>query len=151
MWAEQGISYTRMSIGDDTMNNVSPFQTKVAWFFEELKNKKLVGTRCKKCKAVYCPPRADCSKCYSSDMERFQLSGKGAILAYTVIYVAPESFSRLAPYILVIAKLDEGPKLLSHLVGVKPEDVKVGMRVEAVFEPTPDGSIYYKFKLLKQS
>jgi len=140
-----------MSIGDDTMNNVSPFQTKVAWFFEELKNKKLFGTRCKKCKTVYCPPRADCSKCHSSDMERFQLGGKGAVLAYTVIYVAPESFSHLAPYTLVIAKFDEGPKLLSHLVDVKPEDVKVGMRVETVFEPTPNGSIYYKFKPLKQN
>jgi uncharacterized OB-fold protein len=131
------------------MNIISPFQTKVAWFFEELKNKKLVGTRCKKCKVVYCPPRADCSKCYSSDMEHFELSGKGAVLAYTIIYVAPESFSCLAPYILVIAKLDEGPKLLSHLVGVKPEDVKIGMRVEAVFEPTSNGLVYYNFKPMK--
>jgi len=133
------------------MNEGSPFQTKVAWFFEELKNKKLVGTRCKNCKAVYCPPRADCSKCYSSDMERFQLSGKGVVLAYTVVYVPPESFSHLAPYTPIIAKLDEGPKLLSHLVGVKPDDAKVGMRVEAVFEPTPNGPIYYKFKPLKRN
>jgi len=128
------------------MDVVAPFQTKVAWFFEELKNKKLVGTRCNKCKVIYCPPRADCPKCYSSDMEQVQLGGKGVVEAFTVIYVAPESFSHLAPYILVVAKLDEGPKLLSQLVGVKPEDVKVGMRVEAVFEPTPNKSIYYKFK-----
>ncbi|MBS7643269.1 Zn-ribbon domain-containing OB-fold protein [Candidatus Bathyarchaeota archaeon] len=133
------------------MSVVAPFQTKVAWFFEELKNKKLVGTRCNKCKVIHCPPRADCPKCYISDMERVQLSGKGIVETFTVIYVAPESFSHLAPYILVVVKLDEGSKLLSQLIGVKPEDVKIGMRVEAVFEQTPNEFVYYKFKPLGQN
>jgi len=50
------------------------------------------------------------------------------------------------PYNLTVVKLDEGPVMESVLIGVKHGDIKVGQRVEAVFEDV-GGTYVPKFKL----
>jgi len=122
-----------------------PFQTKVAKFFENLRDKKLTGTRCVKCKTIYCPPRADCPKCMSSHVEWLKLSGRGKLLAFTTIYVGPETFEKYVPYVISIVELEEGPKLMSLMRDVKQEDINIGMSLEAVYFEAADGRITYGF------
>jgi len=116
-------------------------------FIEELKNNKLVGTRCKKCTSKYLPPRAHC-KCGSSEMEWFEAARQGKILTYTLVTFPPESMSKYAPYIVAVAELEDGSRLLAQLTGVTPKSLRVGMKVQVVSHQVSEDRIVYKFKPL---
>ena len=94
-----------------------------------------MGAKCLSCGRLLVPPRPVCPSCYGSEFEWVELSGEGVIESYTVIHVAPPRFQEEAPYIVAIVRLKEGVKLPGRLVGVEPEEVKVGMPVRVEFVP----------------
>ena len=111
-----------------------PFTVKS--FHDYLSEKRLMGTRCKGCKAYVAPPRPICLECGSKNIEWTSLSGKGELEAFTVIHIPPTALVEKAPYAVGIVKLEEGPMITGRLVGVdikKPEEIRVGMKVEAAF------------------
>jgi len=117
----------------------------VSKFIEELKNKRLMGTQCKQCAAKYLPPRAHC-KCGSHEMEWFEAPKTGKILTYTLVTFGPESMAKYAPYIIAVAELDDGSRLLAHITGVTPKTLKVDMRVQVVSHHVTEDRIVYKFR-----
>ncbi len=119
----------------------------VAEFVEELRNERLMGTRCRKCKARYLPPRAHC-KCGSANMEWFGVPRQGKILTYTSVGFPPQSMSKHAPYIVAIAELRNGSRLLAHLTGVTLKMVRVGIRVQVVSRLVAEHGIVYEFELI---
>lgn len=99
-----------------------------------------MAVTCKKCGKVMIPPRPYCPECGSPEGDWTQLTGEGTILTYTIIHVAPQQLSLLAPYIVAIVKLREGPPLPGMVKLVDPRIVKVGMKVQVAYEPaTEDG------------
>ncbi len=90
---------------------------------------------CSDCKAKYATPKTVCPKCLSTKMRFIPSTGSGKIVSYTVIHVPPIGFQEKAPYILGIVELQEGPRLLGLINGVKPEEAKVGQRVKFAAEP----------------
>ncbi|MDI6855774.1 MAG: Zn-ribbon domain-containing OB-fold protein [Candidatus Thermoplasmatota archaeon] len=122
-----------------------PF-TKVSEFVEHLKNGKLKATKCKKCSSVYFPPKADCFKCMSTEMEWIELSGKCTLLTYTTVHVAPAGFENFVPYTIAVAELEEGGKLLAWLGGIKEENLEIGMKLRIVVEQLPEDRIVYSLK-----
>jgi len=70
----------------------------------------------------------------STDLEWVEASGLGAVYATTIVRVRPPE----ADYNVVVVELDEGPRMLSRVEGVAPEDVAIGMRVKARIEPFED-------------
>nr|MDO8100075.1 Zn-ribbon domain-containing OB-fold protein [Candidatus Njordarchaeota archaeon] len=122
-----------------------PFVTKAGKFFEALKEKKLVGTKCRKCGTNYFPPRVDCSKDFSEDMEWVEYSGEGELVTYTVNTTPPESFSKYGTYIIGIVKLIEGPAVMTWLKDIKPEEVKVGMKLKVEFVESSEMGTKYNF------
>ena len=121
-------------------------QTKlVTGFVEELQNGRLMGTRCKRCAEKYLPPRAHC-KCGFHGMEWFEAPKKGKILTYTLVTFPPESMVKYAPYIVAIAELDDGSRLLAHMTGATPKTLKVDMRVQVVSLHVKEDRIVYKLK-----
>ena len=113
--------------------NFAPY-TKVEKFADMLREDKLMGTRCRKCGEVYFPPRADCTKCMSSDMDWREYSGKGKLVTFTTIHAAPTGFDDMAPYTIGVLDLQEGGRLLAWVEGVKPEELRIGMDLKAVTE-----------------
>ena len=91
-----------------------PF-TKVAEFTNYLNDNKLMGRHCKKCNAIYFPPRAECVKCLApeEDLEWIAYSGRGKLLTYTRIHAAPTGFENIAPYTIGVVDLEEGGRLLA--------------------------------------
>ena len=62
------------------------------------------------------------------------MSGKGEIYSFTVINRAPSpAFAAAVPYVVGAVKLAEGPHLMTNVVGIAPDDVRVGMPVKVVF------------------
>ncbi|NOX71624.1 MAG: Zn-ribbon domain-containing OB-fold protein [Candidatus Micrarchaeota archaeon] len=94
----------------------------------------LIGSRCSSCGKYFYPERSICPICKRTvKMEKVKFSGKGRVFTYTVIRVPPEGFSSYAPYIVAIIELEEGVKITGQIVDCEPEDVEIGMPVEAVF------------------
>ena len=113
----------------------------------------LIGKKCGLCESVFFPPREACPECRRKSMNKMndiKLSGKGKVVTYSVIHVAPEQFADQAPYPIAIIKLDEGPKITAQIVDCCPKDVKIGMKVQATFRKIQEdgkiGAIYYGYK-----
>lgn len=126
-----------------------PYHTKVSQFWDGLKDGILYGTKCKKCGTVMFPPKADCAKCITSDMEWIQLSGEGELITYTINKVPPQSFANYPEYIIGIVKLKEGPRAMAWVIEVSPQEIKIGMKLKAKTEECVDGRLTYKFKPLR--
>lgn len=117
-------------------------------FVEELKNGRLMGTRCEKCGTTYLPPRAHC-KCGSADIEWYEAPRRGKILAYTSVGVPPESMSKHAPYIVAIVELEDKTRLLAQLTGVTLNTLRVGMLVQVISRRIGTDRTVYEFKPVK--
>lgn len=112
-------------------------------FWEATKQHRLVLQRCKTCSHLFFYPRELCPECLSSDLEWVPVSGKGRVYSYTVVYQAQHpAFQAEAPYVFAMIQLEEGPKMVSNVVGCPIEQVKVDMPVIAVFDDvTPEVSL----------
>ncbi len=123
-------------------------------FWREIQSRyNLVGTKCGNCGKVDFPPRSVCPDCGRKSvgkMQSFKLGGKGTVVTYTTIYDAPSQFDMLKPYVMAIVEMDEGVRLTSQLIDVKPDEVKIGMKVQAAFRKLGQdgdaGVIHYGYK-----
>lgn len=94
---------------------------------------RLIGTKCGICNSVFFPPKSLCPNCRSrGKIEPFQLSGKGKVVSWTVIRVAPGGFEDQVPYAVAMIELDEGTKIAGQVVGTT-DGIDIGKRVRAVF------------------
>lgn len=106
-----------------------------------LNEDKLMGSKCKKCGAVYTPPRAICKKCHSQELEWIPMKGKGKLAAFTCIAVGPpfmmaEGYNRDNPYCTGVVQLEEGPRVCARIEGVNPkspETIKLGTPLSVKF------------------
>ena len=103
-------------------------------FFDAAKQGRLLIPRCPR-DGFFFYPRNRCPGCLGDDWEWEPVSGRGILHAFTVDRVGhdPAQRSRL-PLIVAAVDLEEGPRLTSNLVECAPEDLRVGMPLEAVFE-----------------
>ncbi len=114
-------------------------------YLEYIANKKLMGSKCKKCGEMNVPPRKLCIKCNTADAEWVEMSGNGKIAAFSCIgvgttFMANKGFSMKKPYCFSVIKLDEGPMISGQLIGVdesKPETIKIDTPVKTSFIETP--------------
>ncbi len=104
---------------------------KVAPLVDYLEKGKVMMTKCQQCGKAFFPPKADCPRCVSSNVEWLEISSIGTLLAFTVVNYGPSGFENDTPYTLGIAEFEEGVKVLGRVSkAISPEDVKVGMRVK---------------------
>ncbi len=119
-----------------------------AEFFAAAKRGQLMVQRCEGCGGMRFPSSEMCTKCFSSRAKWVPVSGRGEIFSFNIMHqVYHPAFAAEVPYAVVVVQLEEGPKMLSNLVGVKPHDIKCGMPVEVVFEKLSDEVFLPKFRL----
>ena len=119
--------------------------SKTLQFWDGLKAEKVFATRCKQCGEAIFPPVADCSTCFSSEMEWFELKGEAEIEAFTHIIIRPKSFQQEKPYTIAIGRLKGGIKVLAWLLDAKVSEVRVGMKIKLVVKPNIEGEPIYMF------
>jgi uncharacterized OB-fold protein len=109
-------------------------------YWEATRRHELYVQRCRDCAAVQFHPRAVCAECLSSNVQWVKSSGKGTIYTYSVTNQNPmRGFREALPYVVAYVELEEGVKMFTNVVDCKPEEVKIGMPVEAVFaDVTPE-------------
>jgi uncharacterized OB-fold protein len=116
-------------------------------FWEALQRHELYVQRCRDCGDVRYHPRAQCTQCLSPRTEWVKSSGRGKVYTFTATYQnqAP-GFRESLPYIMSWVELDEGVKMLTNLIDCRPEDVKIGMPVEVVYEDVTPHVTLAKFR-----
>lgn len=110
-------------------------------FYEYLGKHKLMGSRCQSCGALHLPPRAVCPSCYGGEMQWHEMTGRGKLVAFTTIHIAPTAmieagYGRDNPYCTGIVQLDEGPAISAQIVGLdprQPEAIVIGTPVRVAF------------------
>jgi uncharacterized OB-fold protein len=102
-------------------------------FYKFLMQGKLMAGKCQKCGKMHLPPRPLCDNCYGTQFEWVAISGKGKLLTYTVIHVAPQQFQNLAPYAIGIVELENGLKIPGMIQSIPEEKLKIGMALNVDF------------------
>lgn len=94
--------------------------------------------RCTTCDAHYFPPRPFCPTCLSDEVEWEALSGRGKLHTYVINHRAAPGFE--APYAIAVVQLDEGPRMMTNLVGIDPtpEALVLDMALQVSFETRGD-------------
>jgi len=113
------------------MSALEPFT--IEQFYKFLGQCKLMAGKCQKCGKIHLPPRPLCDNCFSTDFEWVNVSGKGKLLTYTVINIAPAQFQALIPYAVGIVQLENGVKIPGMIQGVTQEQLKIGMELTLDF------------------
>ena len=115
-------------------------------FFDALKERRLLIQRCGDCGHAYYYPRPFCPSCLSPNVEWEEASGRGRLYSFVINHRAAPGF--VAPYIIAVVELDEGPRMMTNLVGVEPDPelVHCEMPVEIVFEDVDEDFTLPRFR-----
>jgi uncharacterized OB-fold protein len=91
--------------------------------------------RCTPCGTYVHPPAPVCPECLSREIAVEAVSGRGVVATFTVNH-HPWIPGFDPPYTVAIVELEEqaGLRLTTNIVGVEPDRVEIGMRVQVVFE-----------------
>jgi uncharacterized OB-fold protein len=102
--------------------------------------------KCESCGALRYIPAEICSRCGSEAAAWTLISGRGKVYTFTVIHRAPTpAYQADAPYVIAHVELDEGPRMISNLIGCNSADVRIGMPVRLVYEDISTDWTLFKF------
>jgi uncharacterized OB-fold protein len=102
-------------------------------FYKFLLQGKLMAGKCERCGKTHLPPRPLCDNCFSQEFEWVEISGKGKLLTYTIIHIAPPQFQTMAPYAVGIIQLENDLKIPGMISSAAPEQLKIGMELTIDF------------------
>jgi uncharacterized OB-fold protein len=106
------------------------------------KERELRLQRCHACGTYLFYPRYLCTACGSDDLRWCPVSGRGTVFTFTVARRPTHpGLADKVPYIIAVVELAEGPKLTTNLVDIDPDDVVIGLPVQASFEDVDDSTL----------
>ncbi|NPV90996.1 MAG: Zn-ribbon domain-containing OB-fold protein [Firmicutes bacterium] len=119
-------------------------------FFDELKQKKIMGTRCPSCERVLVPARKFCPRCFQELEEWVQVSDTGVVETWALINIRFSGQAIEPPYVSASIRLDGSDVGFVHQIGgVEVNDlektrerVKIGTRVKARWRDECQGDIF---------
>jgi uncharacterized OB-fold protein len=102
------------------------------FFWDALKDRKLMIQRCADCHKLHHPPTPSCPHCWSLKREAIQASGRATLFTFTVVHkpLVP-AFDK--PNTVGVLQLEEGTKLVAELAPGESGPLEIGMPVEVDF------------------
>jgi uncharacterized OB-fold protein len=107
-------------------------------FLQELKNGKIVGRKCNKCRRVIVPPRMFCEHCYGPSDEWVYLPDTGKVETFSISYLDADARRIKEPILVGVVSIDGASPMhgfMHYFGGMKPEELHIGMKVKAVWKP----------------
>ena len=110
------------------------------FFWDKTRKHELWIQKCVDCDTAFFYPRMICPDCLEDKIEWFKTSGKGFLYTYMINHRPPPGFEDEAPYAIAIVQLDEGPRMMTNIVGIEntPENLVLDMPLEVVFQDIVD-------------
>jgi uncharacterized OB-fold protein len=107
-----------------------------AMYLRALKDKKILGSKCSKTGKIFVPPLINSPESFAPADEIVEVPDRGVITTFCVVNIPVIGRSLEIPYVAASVALDTAAISIFALIQeVKPEDVRMGMRVEAVWKP----------------
>ena len=107
-------------------------------FWEAVRERRLVIQYDPDAKAYQFYPRAVSVTTGKRNLEWREVSGKGSVFSYTVTHVPPAGFEDKAPYVIASIDLDEGVRMLTHIVDADPDTLRCDHPVRVRWVRHPD-------------
>ncbi|MGI8550342.1 MAG: Zn-ribbon domain-containing OB-fold protein [Dehalococcoidia bacterium] len=104
-------------------------------FFDGARRGVLMIERCLECQVYLAPGSFVCSECLGDRLEWVQASGRGTLFTFAIMHQRYHpGFAAELPYNIAVVELEEGPRLNTSIVGVRNEDLRVGIPLLVTFE-----------------
>jgi len=113
----------------------------IAQYLQGLKEGLLLGVFCSTCRKTVIPPRTVCEWCFRPMDHFVQLEDTGTVNTFSLCYVTWDVKRISEPEIPAVIEIDGASPLhgIMHMLGeVDPDQVRIGMKVKAVWKPADD-------------
>jgi hypothetical protein len=109
-------------------------------FWDAVRDKRLVMPCCTSCNTFRFPISRYCRACGKPGFDWRAVSGRGKVFSFVTYHRAYHpGFVAELPYVVGLVELEEGPRLISNIVGIAPDAVRCDMPVAVLFDSvTPD-------------
>jgi len=127
----------------DEMNGQYAWDTGIGIgsYLAALKEGVLLGSYCRSCRRTVVPPRTVCEWCFRPMSSYVPLKNTGTVNTFSLCYITWDLKRIKEPEISAVIEIDGASPLhgIMHKLGeVDPEDVHIGMRVQAVWKPADE-------------
>ncbi len=119
----------------------NPMTPEAKPYWDGARQGKLMIPKCESCGKPFFYPRVLCPSCGSRSITWIQASGRGRLHSFEIAHqILNKAFKVKTPVVLAMVELEEGPRMLTNLVGVTPDPtaIRCDMPVEVVFEKLTD-------------
>ena len=120
-------------------------------FYDGARRHELMLMRCKACGAWRMPSRPRCPDCWSTDTEWAQASGRATLYSFGIMHQKFPGFTDDVPYNYAVVELEEGPRIVSNIVGAANDELRVDMPLVAYFDDVADDTTLVRFTLADAS
>lgn len=128
------------------MKPLPPLEVWSRPFWDACREQRLIAQRCDVSGEVFFPPAPVSPVTRTEQWSWVELSGLGTVWSWVIMHQRYfKGFAEDVPYNIAQVKLDEGPMLITNLVGIANGDITADMRVRVVFEPATDEFTIPKF------
>ncbi|PWI16592.1 hypothetical protein DI272_22330 [Streptomyces sp. Act143] len=104
-----------------------------AGFWEGVREHRLLIQRCTACSTLRHPWLPGCAACGHPEWDTVEASGAGEVYSYVVMHHPPfPAFD--PPYAVALIELTEGVRMISNVLGVPCDEVRIGMPVRLEFK-----------------
>jgi uncharacterized OB-fold protein len=114
-------------------------------FYDGARRHELMLMRCGNCRAWRLPSRPRCPDCWSTDTAWERASGRASLYSFGIMHQKFPGFSDDGPYNYAVVELEEGPRIVSNIVGVPDDELAVDMPLQAVFDDVSDDTTLVRF------
>ncbi|MEU7485160.1 bifunctional MaoC family dehydratase N-terminal/OB-fold nucleic acid binding domain-containing protein [Streptomyces sp. NPDC042319] len=116
-----------------------------AGFWAGVAERRLLIQRCGDCGRLRFPWLPGCNGCGAQEWDTVEASGDGTVFSYVVMHHPPfPAFD--PPYAVAVIELAEGVRMVSDVVGVAHDEVRVGMPVRLEFQQVDEGLVLPVFR-----
>lgn len=127
----------------DRLNPTTTPDTKFWW--DALKQDKLLIQRCSDCATLRHPPRPMCPRCNSLKWDTIEASGRGTVYSFVIPRHPPWPWFE-GTYVVALVELDEGVRIVSNLRDIDAYEVTIGMPVQGYIEHFDSGVALPQFR-----
>jgi len=107
-----------------------------ARYLRALKDKKILGSKCSKTGKVFVPPLVASPESFAPAEDLVEVADRGVMTTFCIVRIPVIGRNVELPYVAASVALDGADVSIFALIQeCRPEDVRMGMRVEAVWKP----------------
>jgi uncharacterized OB-fold protein len=118
------------------------------FFWDGIEERRLLVQQCRQCARLRHPPGPMCGECQSMDADVVEVSGRGRVRSW-ILSRHPNAPDE-EPRVVVLVELDEGPRMVSNLIGTDPDMIGNDVAVEVCFEEH-QGALLPQFRIVEDA